>query len=205
LPNLYQLLKNIAGKAGFMGLYFTNKVRREDFFLKPDFSMNQFFFNKSTAGFLVATFDRYNDICCLCTPRLAHEWFERGRTVALLDIDERFSYLPGYTYFELRNPIKLTKEFDLIIADPPFSMTAYEIRRAIDVITSQRFEITLCIIFPIDRENELLTAFSEWNLRHVPFQNLQWNNIKSSYHNLYRFYSNRHAEINKPFLPNNVR
>jgi hypothetical protein len=46
LPKLYCFVKNIANSLGFMGLYFTKKVSREDFFVKPDFSLDQFYFNK---------------------------------------------------------------------------------------------------------------------------------------------------------------
>jgi len=195
LPKLYCFIKSIANHLGFMGLYFTKKVSREDFFVKPDFSLDQFYFNKKTARFMVSMFNHYNNICCLCTPRLAHEWFEGGRTVTLLDIDERFTYLPGYRYYDLRNPIKLPMIFDLIIVDPPFFLTAHEIHKAIDAIASQSLETTLYLIFPIERENELFAAFSEWNLSRIPLQNLQWNNIKMSYHSLYGFYSNRPNEI----------
>jgi hypothetical protein len=195
LPGLYRFIKNIAGIFGFRSIYFTKKVSREDFFVKPDFDLNQFFFNKSTADFMVSLFDHYNDICCLCTPRLAHEWFERGRTVTLLDIDERFAYLPGYRYYDLRNPINLSAVFDVIIVDPPFFMAAHELRKAIDLIASPCLQTTLCLIYPVEREEELLAVFKEWNLQRTPLQNLQWNNIKGAGHSLNGFYCNCLTEI----------
>jgi len=196
MPRSYQIIKGIASKIGVKGLYYTERVDNDDFFISPDFNYNQFFFDKSTARYLVDLLIEYDKICCLCTPRLAYEWFERGKIVTLLDIDKRFSYIPGYQYYDLKNPAKLNKEYELIIIDPPFSLGAQEIRKAVDAITSESsLQLKLFIFFPLDREKELITAFSEWNLQRIILRNLKWNNIRGSYNNQYGVYSNRYFKL----------
>src|SRR5918998_5412706 len=91
-----------------------------DQFVPPDFTLSQIFFTQQTAAALVQALDVYVNPCCLCTPRLAAEWARRGRRVTLLDIDPKFAEFAEFLPYDLREPQPINREFDVIIADPPF-------------------------------------------------------------------------------------
>src|SRR5450432_1332102 len=84
--------------------WFAPGTAAEDFFVTPDFNLGQFFYTRDTARRLADWLGGYRNPCCLCTPRLAAEWSARGRTVRLLDYDQRFEVLPGYRHFDLLKP-----------------------------------------------------------------------------------------------------
>jgi hypothetical protein len=189
-PSGYSFVRCIVQIFFRHGLHFTSKVDLEDQFFSPDFGKSQYFFSKNTSRYVVSLFEKYKNICCLCTPRLAHEWNQCGKTVRLLDIDERFSSIYGYQYFDLRNPVLIRDSFDLIITDPPFSLTAVQILLAIEKAALQSPNVTLAIFFPLDREKELLNAFQNWKLQRMQLEKLKWNNIKSRYNDHYGLYIN---------------
>lgn len=196
LAVLHRTLRKIASNLGCVKLHYTDKVSKQDYFVQPNFELHQFFFSKSTAELLVNHFDSYKKICCLCTPRLAHEWWhDRQRIVTVLDIDDRFNYMPGYQYFDLKNPVELKMEFDLVIADPPFALLVDELRKSLYSVTAHSPEATICIIFPIAKEERLFAAFKDLQLQRVSFPNLRWNNLKNVYNHLFGFYSNRDISI----------
>lgn len=183
-PSLFTTLKHAAKKFIPNGLAHTDNVKAEDFFVQPDFQKSQYFFSKNTTESLTSLFDPFNKICCLCTPRLADEWSKRGKIVTLLDFDARFKFIPGYQQYDLRSPRRLSADFDFLIADPPFSFSASEIRQAVNAVLSASKNPKLCIFFPLEREKELHASFREWRLQRI-HQDLNWNNIKTNYNKSY--------------------
>src|SRR5690242_2685130 len=100
--------------------WFTPSVAADDVFVQPDFNLGQFFYTGETARRLADALDSYERPCCLCTPRLATEWHQRGRLVRLLDYDLRFNSLPGFRHFDLLKPEPLDEDFDVVVFDPIF-------------------------------------------------------------------------------------
>jgi hypothetical protein len=189
-PKLFRIVKRCIRIFFHRELYYTSKVTDNDFFVEPDFKKGQYFFSQQTARYIVSLLSSYNNICCLCTPRLAFEWSSQKKNVRLLDIDNRFSQIPGFHYFDLKNPEVMHEGYDIIIADPPFGFTGDELLSAINSVAFNSKKVVLCLIFPIEREKELFGVFKEWKLNRVPVESLKWNNIKNKYNELYGFYSN---------------
>ncbi|MFQ5795457.1 MAG: protein-lysine N-methyltransferase [Candidatus Bipolaricaulia bacterium] len=169
--------------------WFTEEVARENQFVEPNFKLGQFFFDKRTAVVLVDVLDTYQNPCCLCTPRLAQEWMDRGRIVRLLDIDRRFQYLPGYRFYNFKRPTTLHEEFDVIICDPP-RFSAAKLKISVDILTKNIQDQALFILFPVSRESKLLHAFSDYNLQPTEFP-IAHNNVKKEHAHLFKLYGNR--------------
>ena len=111
---------------------------------------------------------------------------------------QRFGALPEF--FNVKSFAKLRignvkMEFDLVIADPPFALLVDELRESLYSVTAHSPEATLCIIFPIAKEERLFAAFKDLQLQRVSFPNLRWNNLKNVYNHLFGFYSNRDISI----------
>ena len=169
--------------------WFTPEVSPENFFIEPDFNLGQFFYTGETAARLADALDVYQRPCCLCTPRLALEWFKRGRIVRLLDYDERFQTIAGYRSFDLLKPEPVHEDFDVLIFDPIF-VGAPILARAVRVVLASSAKADLFMTFPVDRERELLAAFSAYHLQRIDFP-VSCCNIKPDYCNLFSLYGTR--------------
>jgi len=171
--------------------WFEPVVKAQDFFIRPDFNLGQFFYSAQTAGALADALDAYLHPCCLCTPRLAAEWQTRGRSVRLLDYDARFAKLAGYRRFDLLRPEPVGESFDVVIFDPIF-VPAQQLRRALDlVVGSERIGATdVFMTFPVDREAELSEAFQPYGLQRTAFP-LHYNNVKANAGPLFVLYGTR--------------
>ena len=166
--------------------WFTPEVSAEDFFIQPDFNLGQFFYTSETARRLADALNSYQRPCCLCTPRLAMEWLRRGRVVRLLDYDERFRIHPGFRSFDLLKPEPVHEDFDAVVFDPIF-IDASILARAVRVVLAGSQKADLFMTFPLDRERELLAAFSAFDLKPMDFS-LSCCNIKPDYCGLFRLY-----------------
>lgn len=158
----------------------------------------QFFWTKETVQSLMESID-YGlwdiECCCLTTPSLAHEYHENGVERKLLDIDERFGYLPRYVYYDVRNPIYIENEntnqpFQLFVLDPPFFFVPIEeFRKAVDILTNKNYKTKLMIGFLKREEKRLLNAFNDYNLKRTNFE-LLYSAIKPSKCHNFALYSN---------------
>jgi hypothetical protein len=102
--------------------------------------------------------------------------------------------MPGYQYFDLKNPVEL-KWSSILSSQIPFALLVDELRKSLYSVTAHSPEATLCIIFPIAKEERLFAAFKDLQLQRVSFPNLRWNNLKNVYNHLFGFYSNRDISI----------
>ena len=66
--------------------------------------LEQYVWTRATVEKLVLALQYYSDLCCMATPSLAQGMWEVGREERLLDIDNRFDYLPGFKYWDIRFP-----------------------------------------------------------------------------------------------------
>jgi hypothetical protein len=169
--------------------WFTPLISQEDFFVTPDFDLGQIFFTHESARRLVAALDHYQRPCCVCTPRLAAEWQKKGRTVRLLEYDKRFNTIPGFRHFDLLKPEPSEEDFDVIVYDPVF-IDAVRLARALKSVATASNHPDLFMCFPVDRESELLKAFSDFDLRRTSFRVL-WCNVKPENNDLFALYGTK--------------
>ena len=64
----------------------------------------QYFFDEATLDHLAAYVASWPSPCCLCAPLLGQRLVELGVDVAILDVDERFSDVPGFRRFDVYRP-----------------------------------------------------------------------------------------------------
>lgn len=134
--------------------------------------------------------------CCLCTPTIAEAWWLEGENASLLDIDERFRYLPKYRYFDLRYPEQTDLEADrepwrVIVFDPPFFYISMEVLfKAVEYICNGRFDRTKLLIGFLKREERsLLRVFHPFNLKRTNFP-LEYAHVKPNKWVNYALYTN---------------
>lgn len=137
-----------------------------------------------------------DESCCLCTPTLAEAWWIEGESASLLDIDERFRYLPKYRYFDLRYPDQTQLEPDrdswrVIVFDPPFFYISLEMLfKAVEYICDGRTDRTKLLIGFLKREEKLLLeVFKAFNLKRTNFS-LEYAHVKPNKWVNYALYSN---------------
>ena len=111
-------------------------------------------------------FEGYENIVCLTTPTLGDAfWKFKKKKVIVLDVDERFSYLPGYIKYDLMKPTPLDVVPDLIVLDPPFfQLTAYDQANAVEVICQGNHNVKVVCGYLCRLENDLKKAFINFNL-----------------------------------------
>jgi len=171
---------------------FTPTVALEDVFVPPRLDLGQFFYSAATAADLARRLEGYAAPCCLCTPRLARAFADRGRVVRLLDMDDRFAALAGYRRFDLERPAAPRESYDMVFFDPVF-IAARILRRALDVVAGAPDAAdapTLYMAFPRSREAELLAGFAAWRLAPLDYE-LRYNNILPEYFAAIGLYGNR--------------
>ena len=110
------------------------------------------------------------DPCFLCTPTLARQWTRGGKSATLLDVDRRFSDVPGFCYFDLSHPESVwnslrRRRFSIVVCDPPFfNLSLSQLRNAIRAISQYEPQQPLLISYLLRRENAFLEAFREFQL-----------------------------------------
>ncbi|MCO5593711.1 hypothetical protein L7F22_047728 [Adiantum nelumboides] len=133
-------------------------------------------------------------VCCLATPSLAHAFYaKQGRIEALLDIDTRFNYLPGFRLFDLRSP-RMSElgadDFRIVIFDPPFFYIPLPVLfQAVLVAVHGNLEAKLLVGFLCREEGAFLQAFAPFRLRRTRFV-LEYATVKPNKWGNYALYAN---------------
>ena len=188
--------------------FFRTELRSDVFNGKvnENHKFEQFFWTADTVEALIGGLQYVYEekTCCMTTPSLAHRWHELGRDEVLLDIDTRFSYLPKFHYFDIRNPTDLEAQstsgvtqnilgeahFRLLVLDPPFfAIPVEEIRRAVDYLTNGDFSTKIIIAWLLRAEKSLRVAFAPYNLVPTTFE-LQYASVKPNKWKNFVLYSN---------------
>ena len=164
--------------------------------------LEQYFFTKDNIEtFINMFFTLFGDeesiaenVCLVCAPSLAKHMHEHyGIVVTALDIDRRFEdVLPGFRYFDLREPYEIEdKNFSLILIDPPFfSVSHDELARACEVIARGRCKETrLLISFPKKDERSLRKSFASFGIDRTTFE-LSYATVKPTRWDNYVLYGN---------------
>ena len=165
------------------------KLYSKDNLITPNFRIAQFFFTSECAKDLVDRLDRFDNPCCLCTPRLGKEWFDRGRVVRVLDIDKRFSFLPGYKYYDLRFPTIVIEVFDVIVMDPIFKYGDAVLLNAINNISKENYDQKLLIVHTTADSSLFLRTFSDYKLQPTGYHP-EFCNLTGERNKMYMFYAN---------------
>jgi len=153
--------------------------------------LEQYFWTQHTVTGLQSALEYMDDICCLTTPSLAHAWHIQGREEVLLDIDERFHYLPRFRQFDILDPKPDPSEtFSIIVIDPPFFyIPMAKIRQAVLTVSKGRTDIPLLIGFLKREEASLMHAFQDFGIQETKFP-LEYATVKPNKWQNYALYSN---------------
>jgi Probable N6-adenine methyltransferase len=155
-------------------------------------TIEQFFWTNETVNKLLAAceYSFVKTTGCLMSPSLGHGMYEQGREEKVLDIDKRFSYLPGFIQYDITNPKTLDEDFKLLVLDPPFFLIPIEqIRDAVDVLTKKDYSTKIIIAFIIRGEERLRKAFINYQLYPTTLTP-QYASIKPNKWKNFRLYSN---------------
>jgi Icc-related predicted phosphoesterase len=130
-------------------------------------------------------------LCLICAPSLAKAFYEtHGLKITICDIDERFKDLPGFHYFDLREPIAFENKFEYILFDPPFFYISLEqMSKAIQVLANGNKDIKLLMSFMTRDEKQVKSAFKMFNLEKTYYK-LEYATVKPNRWENYGLYSN---------------
>ncbi len=148
--------------------------------------LEQFFWTSKTVKNLLKACEYITNTCCFTTPSLAEGFREIGRDEKLLDIDERFSYMPRFEKFDIINPHKIEEKYNILVIDPPFfNVTTKQLFDATNVITNNDYSTRIVIAYMKRFEYALLETFkpygiSETNLmpEYAHIKSNKWQNFK---------------------------
>ena len=141
------------------------KLYVSDKFVTPDYENQQYFFTSESVKYLVDHLDHFENPCCVGTPSLVKEWFERGRNVRLLDIDKRFNFLPGYKYYDITKPDRFDEKFDVIIMDPTFGWGEGILLKTVNILSHNNHSQKIFLVHMADHELSILEIFKDYQLK----------------------------------------
>ena len=125
----------------------------------------QYFFDDRTLDQLDDFASAWDSPCCICTPMLGKRLVERGASVTILDIDERFKTLNGFQLFDIYRPEWIDQKFDLIICDPPFfSVSLSQLFTAIRMLSQFNFDQKIMISYLSRRKDAITGTFAPFGL-----------------------------------------
>lgn len=151
----------------------------------------QYFFTENVLRDLVNVLEYEKNIICLCTPAVADSFLTlKNKIVTCLDLDERFSYLPGYIKYNVLDPKELDITPDLIIVDPPFfKINLVDLYNCIEILTRKNKQTKIIFAFVIREEKSLLNIFKEYKLQYTKFK-LEYRYVDATKWDNYGLYSN---------------
>ncbi len=194
-----QVLETMAIKVVTTGTtdrpYHVRHMFNDDFVERHD--LEQYCWTRNTVCGLCRALCFNPNICCLATPSLAQAYFVQDpeQVVTLLDIDRRFSYLPGFQYWDIRHPEPLADHncktnFRVVVFDPPFFyIPMEELHRAVLEVCKGDTKTWLLIGFLVREERNLLNTFKEFKLMKTKFV-LEYATVKPNKWRNYALYSN---------------
>ena len=131
-----------------------------------DHANEQYFFDDATRAWLVEWLQPFDSICVLCAPTLGAALIDAGKTPVVLDIDDRFAHLPGFTKWDINRPTHLSQSFDVIFCDPPFfNVSLRTLRSAIEMLAHFDTTQKLGMCYLTRRRATVLKSFKAFGLR----------------------------------------
>ena len=133
--------------------------------IDEDHQREQYFFDGPTARRLADVLSSFERPCCLCTPKVGQVLADRDRWCRVLDIDERFSAVPGFSTFDLYRPEATGEAYDVILCDPPFGRVSLsQLFDAVRVLTGGDTDHRIAICYLVRRAPALLGTFAPFGL-----------------------------------------
>ncbi len=152
--------------------------------------LEQYFWTSKTVKDILNACQYVTDTCCFTTPSLAHAFHEEGREEKLLDIDERFKYLPRFEKFDIKNPHSIDESFNIIVIDPPFfNISTKELFDATNIITNNDYSTNIIIAYLKRFEYPLLETFKPYGISETNLMP-EYAHIKSNKWRNFKIYSN---------------
>lgn len=156
--------------------------------------LEQYFWTIATVEKLCRALSYDPNLCCLATPSLAQAFHQLDpqQDVRLLDIDTRLSYLPGFRYWDIRNPEPLgeSESFRVVVFDPPFFYIPMEqLHSAVLEVCKGDTKTKLLIGFLVREQASLLDLFKDFGLSRTKFV-LEYATVKPNKWCNYALYSN---------------
>eukprot|EP00892_Ulva_mutabilis_P009842 jgi/Ulvmu1/722/UM010_0094.1 len=156
--------------------------------------VEQYFWTRSTVHRLIKALEHLPDCCCMAAPSLAVGMHIAGRDERLLDIDRRMDFLPGFQYWDIQAPVRVSacsgQAFRVIIFDPPFFYVSMAQLYAAVLVACKGDTSTKLMLGFLRREEPLLMAtFKQFKLRPTKFV-LEYANVKPNKWRNYALYSN---------------
>lgn len=173
--------------------------------------IEQYFFSENVIRNIVEALEYEENIICLGTPAVADGFFKfKNRRVLCLDVDTRFSYLPGYKYFDMLKPTEIYETSEnsenifkpnLLIIDPPFfKMNLLDLYNCVEFLTKGDKSAKILFAFVQREERALLNIFKAYHLQRTKFK-LEYRHVDPTKWDNYALYSN--CEFSKiKFLKN---
>jgi hypothetical protein len=125
----------------------------------------QYFFDAATVAHLVAFLSMYERPCLLCAPMVGRGLVEAGHAPTILDIDDRFSHLPGFLHWDIHRPQWIDRRFDIILCDPPFfTISLSRLFHALRILAHHDYSQPLLIGYLRRRQTALLGTFARFGL-----------------------------------------
>lgn len=164
--------------------------------------IEQYFFDGPTLDHLAAFAARFSHPCCLCTPTLGQELERRGVAATTLDIDDRFSYLPGFRHYNISAPVPLDRGFSIIICDPPFlSVPLSQLLESVRVLSRGNYSQPLLINYLASKGPLITRVFEPFGLAPTGYRP-GYAKIRNTGRNEMEFYGNLGPDMPlKPPVP----
>lgn len=150
----------------------------------------QYFFDQPTLEQLADFVQQFAAPCCLCAPLLGKTLVERGVSVRILDIDERFASIAGFRHYDIFRPTWLDEQFDLIICDPPFyNASLSQLFTAVRQLAHFNYAQPLMLAYLQRRATNVLGTFNKFNLSATGYFP-QYQTVQDIERNKIEFFSN---------------
>ena len=125
----------------------------------------QYFFDQPTIEAMCDWLEEFENPCVICAPMLGRSMHDRGKDIATLDIDERFSDLPRFRRWDLYRPEHLDERFDVIVCDPPFfNVSLSQLFQAMRLLSHFDFDQRLMIGYLSRRASAVVGTFAKFGL-----------------------------------------
>ncbi|MFT4538851.1 MAG: hypothetical protein ACI841_000455 [Planctomycetota bacterium] len=158
--------------------------------MQERYENEQYFFSEESIARLGSFAAGFPNPCCICTPKVGEWLTHHGHAVTILDIDERFSSLPGYRHFDLARPEWLGEDFGLILCDPPFyNLSLRKLFAAMRMLSRNDFAQPLLLSYLKRRAHALEGSFGEFGLRASGYQP-KYQTVEESSKNEIEFFTN---------------
>ena len=113
----------------------------------------QYFFTKETIIKLFNFIKKFKNPCILCAPKIGELFGKNGIDCQVLDIDNRFSKVSNFQYFDITKPKWIGGDkFGIILCDPPFfNIKLSQLFKAIRLLSQFDFTQPILISYLVRR------------------------------------------------------